>query len=78
MWNKRHIHLLINKIERNPNKSTPTLAVKMATETNKMVHAKNVRRILRRNRYTITEERPEKKTLISLVNRQKRVNYALK
>lgn len=46
-----NIHLLINKIERNPDKNAPILIVEMATETNKMVHAKNAGRILRRNGY---------------------------
>lgn len=38
--NNRDIRLLIRKVKTDPEKSAPTLATEMATETKKMVHAK--------------------------------------
>lgn len=48
----------------------------MATATNKIVHPENVRRILRSNGYN--GRTPRRKPLISKVNQQKRLTYALK
>lgn len=74
--NNREIRLLIKKVKKDPKKSAPTLAAELATETNKRVHAETVRRILRCNGFH--GRTPRRKPLISKVNQQKRLTYALK
>lgn len=75
-FNNREQRLLLQNVAKHPHKSAPTFTRELALASQKQAHPETVRRILRQN--GLHGRKPRQKPLISVVNEQKRLEFARK